>query len=403
MVMNQKTITPLIQSLLPAAISDNSGTFPHCPNPSCDHYHTPPPHHHWYRPHNFYDTKTRGPQQRYQCKACKHTFSARTFSIDYYTKKTVDYRAILAALVTSTGSANICRLHGYRESLLLNRFGRLSRMLMAMASAIRAELAATFTEDRLVLDGFESFSHSQYHPNNVNLLVGSSFEYIYGMGLAILKRKGRMTAKQKETRERLERKNRTSPKETHRSVRNLLQDIILLFQERDSNATAPVKRFLLTDEHKTYPRSLAKADPDGQHFTHLQISSRRYRNHANPLFPVNYTDRQIRKDQANHVRETVQFARCPQAMMTRLTIYQAYHNFLEPYRIKHYRRGDTRTRAEHMGLSRERLTAIIRELWGRRPFRGKVALWQEELKTWNMKWRNPGVYFGTYVPKYISA
>ncbi|WP_037547418.1 hypothetical protein, partial [Spirochaeta lutea] len=65
--------------------------------------------------------------------------------------------------------------------------------------------------------------------------------------------------------------------------------------------------------------------------------------------------------------------------------------------------GDTRTRAEHMGLSRERLTAIIRELWGRRPFRGKLSLWTEELRTWNMKWRNPGVDFGTYVPKYISA
>jgi hypothetical protein len=224
------------------------------------------------------------------------------------------------------------------------------------------------------------------------------------MGLSVLKRKGRMTEEQKLKRNEMEQANPTDPKQTATSVYNLLQDIILSFRQTAKNGPSRSKRkLLITDEHKSYPKSLAKADPDKQYFDHLRVSSRAYRNCANLLFPVNYVDRQLRKDQANHTRESVQFARCPQAMMTRLTIYQVYHNCMSPYRIKKYRKGDVRTRVERMGLSRERLGQLFLEVWGKRVFRGKVQLWREELKTWDMKWRNPGIDMGGYVPRYIMV
>ncbi|MFP4564035.1 MAG: hypothetical protein ACLFRY_12085 [Spirochaetia bacterium] len=42
----------------------------------------------------------------------------------------------------------------------------------------------------------------------------------------------------------------------------------------------------------------------------------------NPLFPVNYLDRQIRKDNSNHLRKTVQFSRDVDSRMERMAVYQ---------------------------------------------------------------------------------
>jgi hypothetical protein len=47
---------------------------------------------------------------------------------------------------------------------------------------------------------------------------------------------------------------------------------------------------------------------------------------GNPLFAVNYADREIRKDLAEHRRETVCFARSAAMSMARLWVYVADHN-----------------------------------------------------------------------------
>ena len=48
---------------------------------------------------------------------------------------------------------------------------------------------------------------------------------------------------------------------------------------------------------------------------------------------MNYFDREIRTDNANHVRETVQFSRRAIAALERMALYQLYHNYFKPYRI----------------------------------------------------------------------
>ena len=376
----------------------------HCPNHSCPYFNHPPTGKSWYWYHGQYTTKVIGTVNRYQCSHCKKTFSFRTFHIDYYTKKVVNYRAILEHLVTTTGSGNICRLLGLREDLLLNRFERLAQMFLGIHSELREQLIQINPDFYYVLDGFESFSHSQYHPNNINILVGSDKEYLYGMGLSILKRKGSMTKEQKAKRKILEENHPTNRKETFISVTNLLQDIRLSLQiDEKPYGEFGNHKILLTDKHPTYKACLRKINNAKVYFHQVEISSKEARTVTNPLFPVNYVDRQFRKDKANHVRETVQFARCAQAMMTRLTLYLAYHNYLSPYRIKEYRAGDTRSRAERQGLSLELINQVIHKHWGKRVFFHQVKLWAEEKKTWLRKWRNPGVEMGRYVPKYIAV
>jgi len=55
---------------------------PHCPNPACLHHHTPPAD--FFINRGSYKTKhDRQQVPRYQCKACKKTFSSRRFSPTY--------------------------------------------------------------------------------------------------------------------------------------------------------------------------------------------------------------------------------------------------------------------------------------------------------------------------------
>ncbi|GAB1481198.1 hypothetical protein MASR2M78_00130 [Treponema sp.] len=64
---------------------------------------------------------------------------------------------------------------------------------------LHAKLTETLAlEENLVTDGFESFTQSQYHPCNINILVGTNSQFLYGTTFAPLRRKGRMTAEKAE-------------------------------------------------------------------------------------------------------------------------------------------------------------------------------------------------------------
>ena len=96
---------------------------------------------------------------------------------------------------------------------------------------------------------------------------------------------------------------------------------------------------LTTDEHPVYHREINK-DQDlvklckEKKYMHIRVNSKLHRSKTNPLFPVNYMDREIRKDVANHVRETTRFSREPNHMMERMNIYLVDHNQMKKYRKK---------------------------------------------------------------------
>ena len=66
-------------------------TIAFCPNPRCSMHDPAEPAHDFYFRIGFHHPKVAGRIQRYRCKHCGITFSDRTFSIDYYTKKSINY------------------------------------------------------------------------------------------------------------------------------------------------------------------------------------------------------------------------------------------------------------------------------------------------------------------------
>lgn len=380
---------------------ENSAEFqqnnpaPHCPNPECRHFHHEDIHDtSWRKSHGYYETRAFGKVPRYRCTHCGKTFSNQTFLIDYWVKKPVSYLELLKPLLSASGQGNITRFLNLRCELVQNRYERLSRMMLALNAELRTQIRP---DEDFVLDGFESFAKSQFYPNSVNIIAGSKSEYIYGMGFSQLRRKGQMTATQRQLRAELEaRYGKAPPKATEMSVASLLENLAGLLHRNNITGST-----LKTDEHKAYVRAFKRVPAAAACLMHEQHSSRKPRTTGNPLFPVNYCDRQLRKDLANHVRESVQFARCPSAMMTRLCLYQMYHNYLMPRRVAQQRKGNWQTRGEFLGVSRKLFHETLVRVLGRRVFFHKHELWEEEKKTWRMSWRNQGIQMGRRVPQYI--
>jgi len=370
--------------------------IPCCPNPKCRHFHHPD-NDFWYVRYGTYHTETFGIVHRYRCKACGATFSSQTFSIDYYAKKKVDYIMLLQHLNSASGLLDMSRFFNLRVETLENRLERIARVGLAIAAALEKHLPCC---ENMTADGFETFSYSQYYPCHVNTFVGSDSEYVYTMGFSNLRRKGRMTLKQKTRRAELELQGRARPSAIQKSFRICTDKILQLIKGKEISSSSE-RNIFYTDEHRAYPLAFRKLDGFEDVFEHVQISSKKPRTVYNKLFPSNYFHRFLRMDLSNHARETLQWAKCASALMARMEAYRFAYNCLHPRRVKASRRGDWTSRAESAGIPRAILSDTINKFWGKRPFLSKTNLSDEERKTWTCQWTNPGRSVGRRIPNYV--
>ncbi len=162
---------------------------------------------------------------------------------------------------------------------------------------------------------------------------------------------------------------------------------------------------MTTDEHPAYQRATGRhmslgALREQQRARLQQVSSKRVRNRVNPLFSVNYLDRQLRKDMAEHVRETVCFGRNVNRSLDRLVIYLAYHNLRQPYREA---KGDLRSHAEVAGLSEQEVKGICYGMFTRRAFCSRISPEGIYRKMWLRKYQTPLKEGPEYLPLHVVA
>ncbi len=323
----------------------------------------------------FHPTKAFGPVQRFRCRACGHTFSTQTFRVDYWAKRVIDYEGLLQRLAGTSSLSAIGRAIGASTDTVSNRIARAARQALALESRLSRTRSLG---ENLAADGFESFCVSQYFPNNIQLLVGAQSQFVYAADHATIRRKGRMRGDQLATRAELEQRFRADPRSVERSFARIADESLRVIAD---GARASV--VLWTDEHPAYPRGIARSScaralREAGRLVHRTISSRASRTRDNPLFPVNYLDRELRKDLHEHVRETVCFGRNVNRQMERLTLYLAYHNFRKPHRSRwgpwtnaavagyaaaDVARGDDRVWKDRAMLSLTTLTPSMRDTW----------------------------------------
>jgi transposase-like protein len=369
-----------------------------CPNKDCIHHHyTRPTAERWYYRTGFYHTQAFGAVQRFRCRCCGRGFSAQTFRLDYYVKKPRPYLFIFQRITSGSGIRSIGRDLEISHQAIINRLSRLGRQSIGL----QAELAGELTlEEDLAADGFESFVSSQYEPNNIHLLVGSKSQFLYAFDYAHLRRKGRMTEWQKKIRASREAGYRRSLRSIPESFAQLMVTALALIRHSERQHTT-----LFTDKKLEYVRVLNGALESRRlqkagRFSHVRISSHLQRTIYNPLFPVNYMDRQLRKDNANHVRETVQYSMSVNNCLERVAIYQAQHNYRKPYRVDDIEERE-RLHGEVAGIARGRIEEAKKSFFELRYFVSRVKLEWSQALVWFRMVGNVDRPCGSYWPAYV--
>lgn len=354
---------------------------PFCPNRLCDQ-HREPNKPAWWRKNGFHLTQTFGKVQRYQCLSCGATFSTQTFSVHFYAKRFVNLRALERRLASSMSIRSLSRDLGRSCGTILNRIDRLARQGIAMHAQLRP---LRRMDEPVCFDGLVSFDRSQYLPNDVGISITASSRYALGLSHATTRRSGRMTPAQKVKRARIDTAASFEPGPLERSFFSHLD--MLLAEQRQARDRPLV---LVTDKKLEYVRAL-RAHPlyrgrDEAHpLVHSRVSSTLPRTASNPLFASNYYDREVRKDLAQHRRETACFARNPANGMARMLAHLVYHNYEKPHLVNGKTISST-TSAEVAGIARSLISRLRKAMFSRRFFLSHLelkgidrALWEKEV------------------------
>ncbi|PKL06966.1 MAG: hypothetical protein CVV51_14855, partial [Spirochaetae bacterium HGW-Spirochaetae-7] len=369
--------------------------FHFCPNPACA-YHQHAPKERWFVAAGFYVTKTFGKVQRFRCSFCGKYFSTQTFSLDYFAKRKIAYPQIETLLSSSMSIRALSRFFSASCGTIQNRIDRLARQAIALQSMLRPH---AHPHESVCIDGFVSFDVSQYFPNNITLAVTADSQFFLAATHATLRRSGNTTEAQKHRMSLLYRACTFEPRSIERSFRELLDR---LAQERMPQLWQPL--ILITDEKQEYRRALYRHPlfrfQNADHrLVHLTVHSTEPRTWYNPLFGANYMDRELRKDQAAHRRETVCFSRNVANMLNRFCVYMAWHNYAKPFRIKANRKARM-THAEAAGIPRQLVATGRSWMFRERAFVSRLSLDALDQKLWKRAFPTPLKTSAEYLPRY---
>jgi hypothetical protein len=316
----------------------------------------------WYLRFGRFHTRSRGWIQRFRCSRCGRTCSTQTFSIHYWTHSTNDLEWLLGHFGTCSGLRQTARVAGVTHRVIHNRCRRLARNALALMDCA---LEGFGLKENIAMDGLESFTRSQYHPNNITHITGSRSQFIYAAVHTLFRRKGSMTGAQKRRRALIDAVWKPSAS-IRADCTALLADLAAAIDAGCSTAAKHGGQLTVdTDKHGAYPKAIASVPvlaarlADGS-LRHRRTASREPRTRSNPLFPVNYVDRQMRLSMAEFVRETVRQAREVNSQMERTVIFMMVHNFATPHRVDGRARVcHAQTHADVAGIAGERLEWLL--------------------------------------------
>ena len=288
---------------------------PHCPRSHCRFHHCATGWR-WKRFGSY--TRQCEPRiiPRFRCLHCRATFSSQTFSTTYYLKRPALLEPIAHRVLACSGFRQIAREARCSPTTVMGQLARLGRHALLLLHELRppGEIA-----EPLVIDGFESFAYSQYHPLHLNLAVGAKIHFTYAFTHARLRRKGTMTPAHRRRRTAIELAHgRAEPKAIEHAIADLVQI-----------SASPQPLVVRSDEHPAYPRALRGL----RDYTirHECTPSQEARTPHNPLFPVNLVDLLLRHNSANHKRETIAFSKRHQGVIERAAWLLVWRNMTKPF------------------------------------------------------------------------
>lgn len=346
--------------------------------------------------------------QRYRCKSCGRSFSTRQFSLRFAEHREIDLLYLRELLVSGVSVRAIARLMGCSPVMVLQK----QRALMRLSLKVLLDLLKAFgLDEAVVVDGFESFAVSKYGPHDVHLVVTKESQLVLYFNVAPFKRKGKQSAWQQQRCKELyagSHFERGAITKKFAEVLSVLLDLV----EHGEQGGKVVRLDLFTDQKPQYGNVIRKSRRVQQLrakgvFSYTQIPGRAHRSLKNPLFAVNYMDRNIRKDMAEFRRKSACFSRDLGNQMQRLAVYLCWHNLNKPYRIQG--EGSSVSHAEQAGCAQEVISECL-EQFARleRPFLSRMeglpksweAIWKDEVAS-PIKRLSGGRIHGRYQAKQL--
>jgi transposase-like protein len=329
---------------------------PHCPRSRCAYHHNAAG---WrYKRHGSYRRQCE-PRRipRFRCCHCRATFSAQTFSSTYYLKRPELLELLFHRLVACSAYRQVAREVRCPHSTLMRQAARLGRHCMLFQAQLLQSVTLARIREPLVIDGFERFAFSQYHPLHLHLVVGAESHFTYAISHSRLRRKGRMTARQLRRRQEIEAiHGRPDPKAIEIDMAAALRVA----------APRPQPLVVRSDEHPAYPRAFRQLPHHA--ITHRRTPSVQARTVHNPLFPVNRMDLLLTHCGSNHKRETIAFSKSHLGDTLRAVVVQLWSNCIKAVSENH----DPETPAMKLGLLRTPLGPAV--ILARRLFPSKIPL-----------------------------
>jgi transposase-like protein len=332
---------------------------PFCPYPDCPCHPQPLPR--FFRRKGFYHPRCRShPIPRFRCRACGRSFSRQTFRADYRQKKPHINAAFLHLMVSCVGLRQASRCLRVARRTVERRFRWLAEHA---ADYHRNRLREAVLSGPFQLDEMESFEANRYQPVTVPVLIHRETFFLVATAVGALRRKGRMTARQRRKRAEHESLFGRRPSRSAAAVRRVLKAL-----QPVVDSSSPV---VLDSDHKPLYGRLGR-EIFGERFHWRRHSASERRDRANPLFPINHTHARLRHFLARLRRRSWCVTKRRSALEAHLSVAALWSN---------YCRGITnRTRttpAQALGVVPRALRAeeVLgwREDWGRWERRAEAA------------------------------
>ena len=302
-------------------------TPPHCPNQHCPFHMPGIPEWQW-RSKGIYTRRSdQRSFRRFQCRHCTRTFSTRTFCSDYWLQQRDLLPKIADIASNGAGLRQIARHYHVAHSTVARLIARSGRHCLLFH---KQETRSMKINEPVAFDGFETFEYSQYFPFHLNIAAGRESWFLYEVTDSPLRRKGRMTPRQRRRRTELEAElGRPDPKAVELGTATLLWSLL-------EKVPTDKPAVLESDEHPAYARAIRrlvreaeKAKKKVSAIIHNTISSRAARTRDNPLFAINLADLLFRHSHANHRRETIAFSKRRMAAISRAQVFRVWRNWVK--------------------------------------------------------------------------
>ena len=180
----------------------------------------------------------------------------------------------------------------------------------------------------------------------------------------MLKRKGRKTKYQEKKLKKLYKKVRFEKGALSKSFSEVIDEFYKFAGTSDKHVS------LYTDMKPEYKTAFINNESYKElkdRVAHKRIHSKKHRIISDDSFTYEYLERELRKDQANHRRETKCFSGNVCSCMDRMNVYFFYHNYIKDYRIKN-RIYKGISHAEIAGVPVSKIRKVLKEIFIKRVF-----------------------------------